>query len=345
VLSAGGTALARRFSGRPAPAMPPRPEGSLVVLGGGALGTLWAAHHGPSSTLLLRAGSPALRARRQLLRVHRDWADRHEAQVSVEPSSGPGSPIDMLVVAVKAYSVGAALDGVRERLAASATVVLMCNGPLSLSELRLPPATSLLVATTTHGAWLHAAQQEAGSAREVQHAGCGSTWVGPLRNIDSMAVRSSAARFAASGLCAFVETAQATQRRLWLKLAANAVINPLTAIWNVQNGDVLQRVEGRQLAEAVCEEIAEVARRSSSAETPRAAELLAFAVSCAEATASNYSSMQQDVSRGRATEIEHLNGWVAERALALGTSGSTNAELAARVLALGGQAGHTALVG
>jgi 2-dehydropantoate 2-reductase len=307
----------------------------LHILGGGALGTLWAAHHGPSATLLLRAGSPALRARRLLVRVHRDWADEHETHVGVEPSSGPGSPIDTLVVATKAYSVGAALDGVRHRLAPDATVVLLCNGPLSLADtLRLPQDTRCLAATTTHGAWLHA-PQEGGGAR-VQHAGCGSTWVGPLRDTADPSCDSlqSAARFASSGLGALVERAAETQRRLWLKLAANAVLNPLTALWDVQNGKVLQRAEGRQLAERVCREIAEVAQRSTPAETPRAAELLAFVASCAEATALNWSSMRQDVVAGRPTEVEHLNGWVAARALALGTTGSTNAELAARVLDL-----------
>jgi 2-dehydropantoate 2-reductase len=305
------------------------------ILGGGALGTLWAAHHGPSATLLLRAGSPALRARCHLVRVHRDWADeRIETHVSVEPSSGPGSPIDTLVVATKAYSVGAALDGVRHRLAPDATVVLMCNGALSLADtLRLPQDTRCLAATTTHGAWLHA-PQEGGGAR-VQHAGCGSTWVGPLRDADpSCDSQQSAALFASSGLGALVETAAETQRRLWLKLAANAVLNPLTALWDVQNGKVLQRAEGRQLAERVCREIAEVAQRSTAEETPRAAELLAFVASCAEATALNWSSMHQDVAAGRPTEVEHLNGWVAARALALGTPGSTNVELAARVLDL-----------
>ena len=44
-------------------------------------------------------------------------------------------------------------------------------------------------------------------------------------------------------------------RRLWLKLAANAVLNPLTALWDVQNGEVLRRAEGREICQSVCEEL------------------------------------------------------------------------------------------
>ena len=154
-------------------------SGRLYVLGAGSLGTLWAAHSSACTTLLLREGTAALRARsgRLLLRVHRSWAEPHERQVEVEPSTnGPQTLISTLVVATKAYSAASGLEGVQHRLAPDATVVLLCNGPLSLAALPLPPTASLLVATTTHGAWLHAPRAaEEGRVREVQHAGSGST--------------------------------------------------------------------------------------------------------------------------------------------------------------------------
>ena len=77
------------------------------VLGGGALGTLWAAHlahSGVPTTLLLRHGS----ARRVPVRVTPDWDRRGEASeletsLPAEASTGPGSRISMLMLATKAY--------------------------------------------------------------------------------------------------------------------------------------------------------------------------------------------------------------------------------------------------
>lgn len=248
--------------------------------------------------------------------------------MAVEPSSGAGPPIDTLLIATKAFGASSALEGVRHRLTPDATVVILCNGALSLAEaLSLPDTASLLVATTTHGAWLHTPRND--GVREVQHAGDGSTWVGPLRDAETDAAAVAAAvaahSFAAWGLGATVETADQTKRRLWLKLAANTVLNPLTALWNVQNGDVLRRDEGRRLAAAVCDELAALPG------APPAAELLGFVHSCAEENAANWSSMHQDVQGGRRTEIEHLNGWVAERLRAQGASAAVNERLAAEI--------------
>ena len=253
--------------------------------------------------------------------------------MAVEPSSSAGPPIDTLVIATKAFGASSALDGVRQRLTPDATVVLLCNGALSLAEaLSLPDTASLLVATTTHGAWLHTPRDD--GVREVQHAGNGSTWIGPLRDAESdeaTAAAASAARsFATWGLGATVETAEQTRRRLWLKLAANAVLNPLTALWNVQNGDVLRRDEGRRLAVDVCDELAALPG------APPAAELLGFVHSCAEENAANWSSMHQDVQADRRTEIEHLNGWVAHRLRAQGTSAAVNERLAGEIRSLRG---------
>jgi 2-dehydropantoate 2-reductase len=273
----------------------------------------------------------------------------------------------MLVLATKAFAAGAALDAVAPRLADGAAVVLLCNGALSVAEtLRraaLPRGVTVLAATTTHGAWLKPALlgeegerhreekshgKEGETLRHVVHAGNGQTWVGPLltggvgRSKDPDAAggalgighAGAAVRALAScGLGANLEDMQQTQRRLWLKLAANAVLNPLTALWDVRNGEVLARAEGRAIADAVCTELAALAALVvPMVAAPSQAELREFVTSCAAANEGNWSSMQQDVAAGRRTEIEQLNGWVVARCRDLGVPCAANAELTAGVL-------------
>ncbi|EOD32693.1 hypothetical protein EMIHUDRAFT_364279, partial [Emiliania huxleyi CCMP1516] len=334
----------------------------MHILGGGALGTLWAAHC-PAATLLLREGTTALQASRLRLRVHRLRAgeaagpvdEALEACVRLEPSSGSATtPIGTLVIATKAYGAAAALEGVRSRLQSDAVVVLLCNGALSLADsLQLPAGGALLVATTTHGAWLHPPRQE--GLREVQHAGRGTTWVGPLLPLragggggggggggaarvagvpevtSSSSAELAAARFAAAGLGAVVEGGGQTSRRLWEKPSPTPVLNPLTALWNVRNGEVLRRPDGRRIAADVCAEIAQVcaaAPPAAATPSPSARELEAFVEDCASENAGNWSSMHQDLHHGRRTEVEHLNGWVARRARELGTRAEANDALA-----------------
>jgi len=232
---------------------------TVHVLGGGSLGTLWAAHlmrSGTPTTLLVRPGTLAARGRSVLARVTCSWEERPtEARLAAEPSSGAGPPISTLVLATKAFAAGAALEGVLPRLADEATVVLLCNGALAVSETlstaQLPRGATVLAATTTHGAWLKGPElDDPPDLRHVVHAGNGQTWVGPLlaRGVDASAndatserARAAACAFGSGGLGAQVEDELQTQRRLWLKLAANAVLNPLTALWNVRNGGVLAR--------------------------------------------------------------------------------------------------------
>jgi 2-dehydropantoate 2-reductase len=144
---------------------------------------------------------------------------------------------------------------------------------------------------------------------------------------------------ATCGLGAIVEDFEQTHRRLWLKLAANAVLNPLTALWDVRNGEALERAEGRAIADAVCAELAALAALAAPAAAPSEAELRHFVTSCAAANAANWSSMQQDVAAGRRTEIEQLNGWVVARCTELGLPCAANAELTAGVLARSAGAG------
>ena len=112
--------------------------------------------------------------------------------------------------------------------------------------------------------------------------------------------------------------------RLWLKLAANAVLNPLTALWDCENGEVLARAEGREAAQQVCEEVQAVCAHlavSDAAAGLRVSDLTGFVHECAAANARNLSSMCMDVRNGRRTEIEQLNGWIERktRGIAKGT--------------------------
>ena len=95
---------------------------------------------------------------------------------------------------------------------------------------------------------------------------------------------------------------------LWGKLVINAAINPLTAILRVPNGELLERPSARELLAEAAREAAMVAEKLGI-NLPYTDPVMA-AEDVARKTASNLSSMLQDVLGGRVTEIEAINGMI-----------------------------------
>ncbi len=93
--------------------------------------------------------------------------------------------------------------------------------------------------------------------------------------------------------------------RIWSKLTINAVINPLTAILRVKNGDLLLSPWSRSLMNDLYQETRMVATAKGILLPD---ELWDTMLSVCEATSLNHSSMLQDIEQSRRTEIDYING-------------------------------------
>ncbi|MVO99386.1 ketopantoate reductase family protein [Paenibacillus lutrae] len=92
---------------------------------------------------------------------------------------------------------------------------------------------------------------------------------------------------------------------IWEKLLINAVINPLTALLGVSNGELPESPQALSLMRSLFDEGVEVAKyQGISIEESHWDEILQV---CRK-TAGNHSSMLQDLTAGRPTEIESING-------------------------------------
>jgi 2-dehydropantoate 2-reductase len=95
---------------------------------------------------------------------------------------------------------------------------------------------------------------------------------------------------------------------IWGKLVINSAINPLTALLQVPNGELLERPSAREMMRTLAYETAQVAR-AERIDLPFA-DPAAAAEEVARKTATNRSSMLQDVQRGALTEIDAICGAV-----------------------------------
>ena len=271
------------------------------ILGAGSLGCLWA-------TRLNRAALPV----RIILRNQQRLADYRAAGglrlIETERSSlypltaelpGTEGPIQRLLVACKAYDAEAAVAEVATRLQPGAEILLLQNGLGSQQAVAAHwPACRSIFISSTEGAYRR-------KDFEVLHAGQGQNWLGdPL---DPTPPQWLAELVAAGIPCDWTDNIEA---RLWRKLALNCAINPLTVLHDCRNGELLAH---RQQLRQLCDELSRILVACNQAEA--ADELEEEVLRVINATASNYSSMHQDVHNGRRTEISFLLGHACRTAL------------------------------
>lgn len=94
---------------------------------------------------------------------------------------------------------------------------------------------------------------------------------------------------------------------MWKKLVLNCVLNPITAILRVKNKDIADE-RLNPLKKLIAEECLKVAKQDGISFNFNFVEKLNKEFK----NSSNISSMQQDIMKGRKTEIDYLNGAVAE---------------------------------
>ncbi|HLS66366.1 MAG TPA: 2-dehydropantoate 2-reductase [Pseudogracilibacillus sp.] len=97
------------------------------------------------------------------------------------------------------------------------------------------------------------------------------------------------------------------QTMLAQKLIVNAVINPLTAIFNVDNGKVIANEHLCHLARQLCNEAAQSLQLDSTTEWERVKQTV-------QTTANNTSSMRSDILANRKTEIDAISGYLLRHA-------------------------------
>lgn len=212
--------------------------------------------------------------------------------------------IGCLLVTTKVWQVTTALQPLQGLLPASCPIVLLHNG-MGTAEWLLEhfPKNPLLAGVTSCGAFKR-------DIHHIQHTGFGETWLGALNEAGNAWHTLIAPLADALGHAAWSER---IEERQWQKLVVNAVINPLSASYNQQNGALLQHP--LEVA-ALCDELQPLLVHHGFTKTAQAWCELVLQV--AERTAQNYSSMQQDLANQRQTEIDFITGYLLQQAEKIG---------------------------
>lgn len=249
-----------------------------------------------------------------------------------DTADGDGSR--WILLAVKQGDIGRellnGLAGLAHAGHAPAAVLCLQNGIGHIAKLSAALGEApIYAAVTTEGA-----KREGETA--VRHTGEGGLWIGenPENGSESGHSRRKAQKMLLStlqkaGFAAFLSND--IKERVYRKLLVNAVINPLTAIYDVPNGKLPQHPLRLALMRRLHEETERVLLRAGMTAQPNSWEAL---LEVCGRTAANISSMLADVRAGRMTEIAEINGAVVALAEESGLRASLNEAVAAMVEAL-----------
>lgn len=218
---------------------------------------------------------------------------------------------DWVMLATKQRHIDSALVKAVEPLVGHDTKIVCLQNGIGHAEFLAQafPKTPIYAVITTEGAKRVGSHQVIRSGKgftSVGHVGNGGIWKSvALKN----AVEKLIDTFGMAGFCTLLS--KDIDREIYRKLLINSVINPLTALWRISNGELLETEERRNLLKQLCEEVIAIYTVRNIPFEGNAYDIVA---GVCRSTASNMSSMLKDVLQGVPTEIDYINGRLVEMA-------------------------------
>ena len=270
------------------------------IIGAGAIGSLWANRlhrQGEEIALVLRSPKQvdAFNRNEKLLRIEHPNKELSVVKCQAALAENISDTVTHLLITTKAFDALEAINSIQNQLARNATIVVMINGyGVQQTIQKTFPDHNILFASTTDGAFNPA-------PFHTVHAASGATLIGRLnKKVDSRV----------SPLCG-ADWIDDIDTVLWRKVAINCCINPVTALHQCTNGEIFSTDERAKLTINLAKEIERLEIKIGGR---REVPLIEEVKSVAELTYKNRSSMLQDVTKGRRTEIEHINGAIVDLA-------------------------------
>jgi 2-dehydropantoate 2-reductase len=296
----------------------------IMVVGLGALGTVYAC-------LLSRAGHEVYGLDRELvcdqvtrngLRVSGIWGEHHAYLQAAAADSDKlkGIAFDLILVTVKSFHTLEAVKNISGLVGENTYVCLLQNGlgNYEAAAVSVPKAKLILGRVIFGAETLDTAVSKVTVIADEVMIGSPDLLV-PMPILTDIAAAFSKALIPTKATAKILDY-------VWAKIIYNSALNPLGTLFEVNYGELAENPKTRELMDKIIAEIfalLKVLKQNTlwpDAETYRHV----FYQELIPATAAHHASMLQDFKLGRQTEIEALNGAIAELAAKHGISAPVN---------------------
>ncbi len=291
----------------------------VAVMGAGAVGCYFGgmlARSGAAVTLVGRRVHVEAVAREGLFLDSLHFQGRVAVAASTQAEAAREA--GLVLFCVKTRDTEEAAQQLAPHLAPGAIVVSLQNGVDNAERMRRAAGLEALSAVVYVAASMTAPGR-------VKHAGRGDLVIGDARRGED--VTRVAEIFTRAGVPCRVSGN--IEGELWTKLIMNCAGNAVTALARSSYGAAAANEHTRKVILAAAAEGASVARAAGVQLPP--GDLAASGLKLAQELAGATSSTAQDIARGKRTEIDALNGYLARRGAELGVPTPVNHTLFALV--------------
>jgi len=286
----------------------------VAVVGAGAVGGYFGGLLARAGKSVVLIGRPSFVGAVKKSGMYLDTVRFQETvhpEVSPELSAAAGA--DVVLFCVKTRDTASVARQLSTVLSPQATIISLQNGVNNAEEIRAATGREALSSVV----YVAAAVPAPG---RIKHFGRGDLVLGPKNE----KTESLAAFFGSAGIpCRISDNIEG---ELWTKLIWNCALNALSGLGHVTYGEILASEDAKHLVEAVVYEVLHVAHTKgihpAGLEDPQAA--LAGSLKIAQQMSGMRSSTAQDMERGKLTEIDSLNGYVAKLGAKLGVPKPVN---------------------
>ena len=299
----------------------PHHPAKTAVVGAGAVG-------GYFGGMLARAGAPVVFIgrpafvdavkRNGLLLDTLNFKETVRVEASTDLEAARGA--DVVLFCVKTTDTVSTAVALKPVLSPAASLVSMQNGVDNAERI----CTEAGIDALSSVVYVAASVPEPG---QIKHVGRGDLVLGPP---NARTERVAALFEKAAVPCRISGNIEG---ELWVKLIWNCALNAISALSRAKYGQISASEDARKMVQNVVDEVLAVAQAAGvqlpGIEDSKAA--FAGAMKIASQMSGALSSTGQDLLRGKRTEIDSLNGYIARRGAALGVPTPVNQSLYALV--------------
>jgi 2-dehydropantoate 2-reductase len=284
----------------------------IIILGAGAVGSAFGALLSRQNKVLLVGRKEHVKAiNQQGLQVIGHIEETFSLKAATKLESIPEKAL--LLLTTKSFDAASSLEEIKPLLKADTTILTLQNGLGIKEEIKAKTGLDILQGFTYTGAiFLEPGKIFLSPLR-------GKTFIEPSKKAEAIKQLLEEADFK-------TEVPENFRERQWEKFIINCVLNPLTAIFGVENNMIVQPSLD-PVKKSIIDECLDVAKAEGvNLETDFLAHINIFF-----ASSQNKSSMLQDLEKGRKTEIKYLNGKIVELAEKHGLKALTNQKIVKQI--------------